>query len=212
MLRRFVQVLLCVAASACGPRGPDRLDEGTDVGAAEDVGDLGFSEDLGAAADLGLVADLGGVDANPGVSTGNILVRRVIDGDTIILSAGPELRAPDNQALDDTRVRLIGVDTPEIGRNGDSSDCFAEEALDFTQALVGGRLVELEYDFTGDLRDPFGRLLAYVRVQGVELNARLVEDGYARVFRQFTYRKKGAYLDLEAAAQRRDAGLWGACP
>ena len=145
-------------------------------------------------------------------ATGNILVERVLDGDTMVLLAGQSARAPDGQALDGARVRLIGVDTPELGRETEPPACFANEAWAFTKEAVEGRLVRLEYDFENGLRDNFGRILGYVRVEGMVLNEVLVAQGYARVFRQFFFRDRSAYLALEESARAMRVGLWGSCP
>jgi micrococcal nuclease len=75
------------------------------------------------------------------------LVSRVIDGDTVELGDG-------------SRVRYIGMDTPES-----AGDCYAREATARNIALVLNRVVQLEKDVseTGQR----GRLLRYVYVDGV---------------------------------------------
>lgn len=66
----------------------------------------------------------------------------VVDGDTInVQTAGGE-----------ARVRLIGLDTPEINRDGGQDDCYAQEARDDLNALVYGQTVELRGDPTQDDR------------------------------------------------------------
>ena len=99
-------------------------------------------------------------------------VSRVIDGDTLELSTGE-------------RVRLIGVDAPEIGQPS------ASEATQFVRNLVEGRTVWLEAD--GNDTDAFGRLRRYVwlsvptdvnceqQVRTYMLNALLLEHGHASV-------------------------------
>jgi micrococcal nuclease len=100
-------------------------------------------------------------------------VTRVIDGDTIVLSSGE-------------RVRLIGIDAPEIGEPG------ADEATNFVREAVEGKTVWLES--SGADTDRFGRLRRYVwlqqptdteceiQQQRYQLNAILVANGLARVF------------------------------
>ena len=120
-------------------------------------------------------------------------VLEVIDGDTL------EVR------VDGTveRVRLIGINTPERG------ECFAEEAEDALADLVAGRRVRLEQDTSG--RDQYGRILAYVHVEGQHVNAALVRGGFA-IAR--SYPPDTARDDELAAAQREaqhaGAGTWGA--
>ena len=99
------------------------------------------------------------------------LVRRVIDGDTIEL-------------FDGRRVRYIGVDTPELRRRVhrrwvNDPQPMAREAAEANRELVQGRLVRLEYD--AQTRDRYGRLLAYVYVDEVMVNERLLADGFGRL-------------------------------
>ena len=78
-------------------------------------------------------------------------VVRVVDGDTIIVDIdGTE-----------TRVRLIGVDTPESVHPDDTLNSERGKiASDFTSALLTGKQVYLEYD--KEMTDKYGRTLAYV--------------------------------------------------
>lgn len=87
------------------------------------------------------------------------LVSRVIDGDTIELVNG-------------RRVRYIGIDTPE------KSEYFFEEATTKNSELVLGKEVRLEKDISET--DQYGRLLRYVYVGDLFVNAELVRLGYAR--------------------------------
>jgi len=59
------------------------------------------------------------------------LVTRAVDGDTIVLATKD-------------RVRLIGVDTPELHHPRKPVQYYAEEAYRFTQMIVGGKTVRLE--------------------------------------------------------------------
>lgn len=125
------------------------------------------------------------------------LVRNVVDGDTIDLANGQ-------------RTRYLMVDTPEQrGPNG--TDCFALEATRFNRDMVLGREVDLSYDT--QCADRYGRLLAYVSVDGVEINARLIERGYACVLRIPPNGKdrEQELLGLEELARSKNRGMWGAC-
>ena len=94
-------------------------------------------------------------------------MRFVIDGDTIdVATVG--------------RVRLLGIDAPEIGRGFDTSAPFGREARARLTALVLRRWVRLEYE--GAATDAYNRRLAYVITEdGQFVNAVLVREGLARV-------------------------------
>ncbi len=135
-------------------------------------------------------------------------VARHTDGDTAVfrLENGVE-----------EKVRFIGVDTPEV--RGETAD-FGERAAEYTaQAIPVGESVWLQTDV--DLRDRYGRLLAYVWIERPSsgsaaearahmLNARLLIDGYAQVLTvppNVTYAEE--FVLLEAEARDGGAGLWG---
>jgi micrococcal nuclease len=131
---------------------------------------------------------------NPGGDTVTATVTSVVDGDTVDISTGE-------------RVRYLMVDTPELG----SSDCFAAEARQFNIDLVLGKQVTLALDVEPE--DQFGRTLAYVTVDGVEVNARLVDRGYACVLHipPNGTDRKAEFDALEAAAKAAGRGMWGNC-
>lgn len=126
-----------------------------------------------------------------------ILVASVIDGDTIALENGET-------------VRYLGVDTPETVHPTKPVQCYGPEASEANRQLVGGKRVRLESDVTD--RDQYGRLLRYVYVDGVFVEAELVRGGYAYVYTRqpdVKYLKDLAALEREARDAER--GLWGAC-
>ena len=139
----------------------------------------------------------------------NATVDRIVDGDTIdVVIDGRE-----------ERVRLTGIDTPEIaheafgGRPANDAECFADEATAFITALLPvGSPVRLERDVVG--RDDHGRLLAYVYrpSDGVFVNYEIVRQGYARPL-SIAPNTTHSELMVEAArnAERDAAGLWSAC-
>jgi micrococcal nuclease len=94
-------------------------------------------------------------------------VVRVVDGDTIIVRIGGR----------EESVRYIGVNTPEIGRGGEADQPCAQDASAANFALVTGQTVRLERDVSE--RDIYDRLLRYVYVGDVFVNAELVRLGFA---------------------------------
>jgi micrococcal nuclease len=127
-------------------------------------------------------------------------VVRVVDGDTIEVALGG--------GTDD--VRYIGVDTPETVKPGEPVQCYGPEASAFNHRLVEGETVRLVFDH--ELRDVYGRLLAYVYVGDRFVNAALVRGGYARTLEIPPNTTRADRLaGLEQRAGRDGIGLWGAC-
>jgi len=116
------------------------------------------------------------------------LVTSVIDGDTVELADG-------------RRVRYLGIDTPESG------EYYAEEATARNKGLVEGKTVELQ---RGDRdQDEYGRLLRYVYVDGVFVNAELIAGGYAKAYIfEPDDRYSQILVQLEQYAKMREQGLW----
>jgi len=127
-----------------------------------------------------------------------VLVVQVIDGDTVVLVNGEH-------------VRYIGIDTPETVHPTKGVECFGPEATKRNRQLVEGKLVRMERD-TSD-RDGYGRLLRYVYVDDLFVNAVLVEEGYAysTYFPPDTEHYQ-ELLSLELMAEAQGVGLWQACP
>ncbi len=120
----------------------------------------------------------------------NFKVERVIDGDTIVLQNGE-------------RVRYIGIDTPEMK----PIEYYAEEATIANRKLVEGKIVRLEFDV--ERRDIYRRLLAYVFVDTIFVNAWLIKEGYARTyFFSSNLRYKTLFLKLEKEAKDEGRGIW----
>ena len=119
--------------------------------------------------------------------TGTALVVRVMDGDTIEVEV-----AGANQT-----VRLMGVDTPKTKHPTRPVEDVGPEAAAVTEAALTGAPVTLTADATGDREDAYGRLLRYVVVRGVDFNAALVREGYARAVRGFAYARRAEFVALE---------------
>lgn len=155
----------------------------------------------GAGSDIGAPEpDLGGASELTAAGTTQAVVLNVVDGDTIVaLVDGVE-----------ERVRYIGIDTPETEKPGQPLECYADEATRRNEELVQGLTVSLKFD--QELRDRFGRLLAYVEAAGREVNEALIGEGFARTI---VVEPNTARIDelarLEAEAGRAGLGLWGAC-
>jgi endonuclease YncB( thermonuclease family) len=134
--------------------------------------------------------------------TETVEVVAVVDGDTI------DVATADGTA----RVRLIGIDTPEIGRGGEASECYAEEARTFLNDLLYGQEVQLTSDATQADVDKYGRLLRHVLIDGASAAEAAIAAGAGYEYTYDTpYRDQQAHLEAEHAASETHAGLWGAC-
>lgn len=118
-------------------------------------------------------------------------VIRVINGDTIEVDIDGKLY----------RVRYIGIDTPEVGQPCSS------EATQKNRDLVEGKVVWLEKDISET--DKYDRLLRYVYVENIFVNAELVHLGYAQVI---TYppdvKYQDHFLQLQREAKEAQRGCW----
>jgi micrococcal nuclease len=152
---------------------------------------------LGVAA---LAAATSASSAGQGGFTKRGIVEHVVDGDTI------DVRLPTGQR---ERVRLIGIDTPELS----PAECLGFQAKQRARRLATGRRVTLVGDRTQDTRDRYRRLLAYVILPGNhDLGRQLIAEGFGSVYvydRPFV--RLGSYRSAEATAKKGDRGLWGRC-
>jgi endonuclease YncB( thermonuclease family) len=150
---------------------------------------------LAAVAVLGGRATLGSDVDVPAPRDGQVV--RVVDGDTLHVRVGGE----------DETVRIVGIDTPEVG------DCGAAEATDALEDLARGRVV-LRRDPTQDRRDRYGRLLAYVSAGGADVGERLVRDGWAElfVFEDDPFERVDRYRRAFDRARSAGRGVHGLCP
>lgn len=130
-------------------------------------------------------------------------VLSVYDGDTIAVS------------IDGTkeRVRIIGIDAPELARNGQPAGCFAQESASQMQSLVQSQPVHLIADPTQADRDRYDRLLRHVvREGGGHVALKMVAGGYAEEA-QFAapYQYQSDLVAAERDARTEGLGLWSSC-
>ncbi len=126
-----------------------------------------------------------------------VVVERVVDGDTFVI------RSPEK-----TRVRLIGVDTPETVKPDHPVEPFGPEAGALTRQWIEGKSVVLEFD--REKHDKYGRLLAYVWVDGKMLNEELLRQGLGRALLQYNFSadRKEMFRRAEAEARAARRGVW----
>lgn len=124
-----------------------------------------------------------------------VRVERAVDGDTLLLD-------------DRTRVRLLGVNTPETVKPNSPVEPFGPEAHEFTSSHVAGRRVRLEFD--KERHDKYGRVLAYVYVDDWFLNEELIRAGLGRAITNHPYSEtmKRRFRAAQREAQHERRGIW----
>lgn len=157
---------------------------------------------LVAAAAAGLSSCTGTAAAPELASPETAEVVAVVDGDTI------DVQTAEGEA----RVRLIGLDAPEIDRDGGEDDCYAQEARTALDELIYGQEVELRADPSQDDTDRYGRLLRHVYIDGRSAALTLIEAGDAHEYTyEVPYVGQAEHRAAEADAQEAARGLWGSC-
>jgi len=144
---------------------------------------------------LALTAAFWGCQAQSQVPVTEAQVAEVGDGDTLFLDSGQ-------------KVRLLGIDAPELEHEGQPADFLAHKAKRILTDLAQGRRVRLEYD---KLRyDRYGRTLAFLFLpDGTNLSRELVRQGMAHVYTvppNMLFREELLAAQREAIEARR--GIW----
>ena len=125
-------------------------------------------------------------------------VVRVIDGDTIwVQGSGPV-----------EKVRLLGIDAPEMNYGKGRPECGAPEAARALRTRIDGRAVTLERQG----RDTYGRTLAIVvdpaSAQHRNINEWLLREGHAELFRKARHREREKFIAAERTARSERLGMW----
>lgn len=123
-----------------------------------------------------------------------------VDGDTVNILLNGKIE----------KVRMLCVDTPETRHPRLGVQPFGQEASEYTKKILSvGTKVEIEPGI-GEGRDKYGRLLAYIYVNGKMFNEMLLEQGLARV--AYIYAPNTQYVDefyaIQKKAQKKGVGIW----
>jgi micrococcal nuclease len=126
-----------------------------------------------------------------------------VDGDTVRVRIP---NPPEGLGVVET-IRLIGVDTPETVHPQRDVEFFGEEASEYTKSRLLGKTVYLAFDW--DLRDRFGRLLAYVYNEDKDCyNAEIIRQGYGHAYTKYSFRFMDEFRNYEREARSGKRGLW----
>lgn len=138
-------------------------------------------------------------DDSPLENSGKVVA--VYDGDTI------KVRFADGS---ERRIRLIGVDTPEIDETQEKARLEAQLAKRFTFHHLYQKAVKLTYERV--LEDKYGRVLAYVWKDEGLFNEFILKQGFARVFWAFDYELKDRFFRAQQDAREKEKGFWRTDP
>lgn len=122
---------------------------------------------------------------------------RTIDGDTIVLG-------------DKTKVRFVGIDTPEtVHPTKPIQFCGPEASSWIKNVFDGDRKVCLIFDSLSDKKDKYGRRLAYpFTEEGVDTTAELLKLGFARGYFYFPFSRKEEFQFYHDMAKNLEKGVW----
>ena len=131
-------------------------------------------------------------------------VMRVIDGDTILVRTPTGL----------LKVRLIGVDSPEIVHPSKPVQRYGKEAFLFTRNLLKGKRIFLLYEGETATKDKSGRTLAYVyrTPDGLFVNTEIIRQGYGHAYVTLPFKYLKEFRQLEHFAREAKKGLWANPP
>jgi micrococcal nuclease len=139
-----------------------------------------------------------------------VIVKRVVDGDTFLLSNGE-------------RVRLLGIDTPEkfeskkldndaeiTHQDKRTIQKLGQLASDYVKNFVEGKKVYLEKEPNYEDKDRYNRLLRWIYLEdGTFVNGKIVKDGYGQVYEKFPVSKLEELRKYQKEACENNRGLWG---
>jgi micrococcal nuclease len=128
-------------------------------------------------------------------------VRRVVDGDTLLLASG-------------ARVRLQGINTPETVKPNHPVEAWGLEASKFTKGFIAKAGHRVRLTFSLERKDRYDRFLAYVWDGDVMLNEELLRAGLAYPRRDYRYSEamKRRFTEAQEEARRAGLGIWSTSP
>ncbi|HSW88569.1 MAG TPA: thermonuclease family protein [Candidatus Saccharimonadales bacterium] len=127
-------------------------------------------------------------------------VVKVVDGDTIEVLINEKK----------TKIRLIGIDTPEVVDPRKPVQCFGKEASNHAKEMLTGKEVRLVADPTQGDKDKYGRLLRYVFLpDGTNFNLQQIAEGYAFEYTyDIPYQYQTEFRQAQQKARDTNLGLW----
>ena len=133
-------------------------------------------------------------------SAGQHKVIRIVDGDTIVVDYKGKYE----------KLRLLRVNTPESVHPDEKQNIpMGKVASDYTKERLTGKYVDLEFE--GPFRGRYGRLLAYVFVDGENFNLELVRQGLSPYYTKYGLSQKydKEFKEAEQYARKHKLNIWG---
>jgi micrococcal nuclease len=127
-------------------------------------------------------------------------VIRIVDGDTIAVDYKGKYE----------KLRFLCVNTPESVHPDEKQNIpMGKVACDYTKERLSGKYVDLEFE--GPFRGRYGRLLAYVFVNGINFNLELVTRGLNPYYTKYGLSQKydQEFKQAERSARKQKLGIWG---
>ena len=127
-------------------------------------------------------------------------VTHITDGDTF------DIMIDGNKS----RVRMLGINTPESVDPRRPVECFGREASNYLKGLIDNKQVRLEQDPDKTDTDEYGRLLRYVFLGDTNINEQMIRDGYAYeyTYKSEKYMYQNQFKQAEKFARENKLGLW----
>lgn len=138
--------------------------------------------------------------AHDNASSETGIIVHITDGDTFdILIDGRK-----------SRVRMLGINTPESVDPRRPVECFGREASNYLKDLINNKQVRLEQDSDKPGTDEYGRLLRYVFLGDTNINEQMIRDGYAYeyTYKSEKYTYQNQFKKAEKFARENKLGLW----
>ncbi len=137
-----------------------------------------------------------------GIKKINAYCYRVIDGDTIkVIIKGNVFN-----------VRFLGVDAPELKNRVQKIEHYSKESRLFTFKMLNNKSILLIFgdpEYNENRIDKYDRLLAYVYLEnGTFFNELMIKEGYAYVYKKFSFRYMDEFIKIEQEARENKIGLW----
>jgi endonuclease YncB( thermonuclease family) len=185
--------MLAVGAMACGG---DQASSSSQASADVTTSTTASPPSSTTSEPLAITTTTGATPAPEPVAGTPAIVESITDGDTFRTTGGE-------------RVRLIGIDTPEVHGG---TECGGAQASTYMERIATGRRVSVRTDPTQDTYDRYGRLLAYLDAAGTDLGEAVLRAGWARVYvYDQPFRRLAAYRQAGRRAHGGDRGAWSSC-